>query len=326
MPQSRPDGAPDQSRDSLGKYAATGHAEGPPFDDDPSDIDHNDYTPIAMADLGIAKGKSMYLSDFETGDAMFDQLEIRHTESGYEASGMIPVDLFNELPGEISNGEYAVPDPYLNLNDREPDINNFLRDRYGAELQESNPEWDEQAVRFTVPMADSDTTADLITRLRNSTQAADLHNDLSGAYDPSRSGGFYGDLRQTLAQQDTERQEAFGAYTAAAMWTAADQNGDSLENDHEETDIDPASLAEQREQLIDFMRTNRALLAQAAEVRPGFLDASQIAHDFHLTRNGHGAGFWDRGLGEIGDQLSDAAKGHGSAELYAGSDGKLYFG
>lgn len=34
--------------------------------------------------------------------------------------------------------------------------------------------------------------------------------------------------------------------------------------------------------------------------------------DFALTRNRHGAGFWDRGLGEIGNMLSDEATAYGS--------------
>ena len=54
------------------------------------------------------------------------------------------------------------------------------------------------------------------------------------------------------------------------------------------------------------------------------LDAEQGGHDFWLTRNGHGAGFWDRGLGELGDKLSDAAKTFGSADLYVGDDGKVH--
>lgn len=36
--------------------------------------------------------------------------------------------------------------------------------------------------------------------------------------------------------------------------------------------------------------------------------------DFHLTRNGHGAGFWDRDL-ENGDKLTELAKPFGSLEL-----------
>lgn len=33
----------------------------------------------------------------------------------------------------------------------------------------------------------------------------------------------------------------------------------------------------------------------------------QAGHDFALTRNHHGAGFWDRGYGEVGDLLTTAS-------------------
>ena len=35
-------------------------------------------------------------------------------------------------------------------------------------------------------------------------------------------------------------------------------------------------------------------------------------HDFALTRNDHGTGFWDRGLGAIGNMLSNECKPYGS--------------
>lgn len=54
------------------------------------------------------------------------------------------------------------------------------------------------------------------------------------------------------------------------------------------------------------------------------IGAGQIGYDFNLTRNGHGAGFWDRGLGEAGDRLTDACRPYGSWVLYSGDDGKLH--
>lgn len=39
-------------------------------------------------------------------------------------------------------------------------------------------------------------------------------------------------------------------------------------------------------------------------------------HDFALTRNGHGAGFWDRGMGELGERLTDAAHAYGEAVYF----------
>ena len=39
--------------------------------------------------------------------------------------------------------------------------------------------------------------------------------------------------------------------------------------------------------------------------------AELAGHDFALTRNGHGVGFWDRGLGEMGDMLTEECKPYG---------------
>lgn len=47
--------------------------------------------------------------------------------------------------------------------------------------------------------------------------------------------------------------------------------------------------------------------------------------DFWLSRNGHGAGFFDRGLNDVGEKLQAAANTFGSSEVYAGDDSKIYF-
>lgn len=54
------------------------------------------------------------------------------------------------------------------------------------------------------------------------------------------------------------------------------------------------------------------------------LDPVQCGHDFWLTRNHHGAGFWDRGLGEVGEKLTEMAHAYGEADLYEGDDGLIY--
>jgi hypothetical protein len=50
------------------------------------------------------------------------------------------------------------------------------------------------------------------------------------------------------------------------------------------------------------------------------LDESQTGHDLWLTMQGHGAGFWDRGIGALGDQLTKAAKTF-SADCWIGRSG-----
>lgn len=50
------------------------------------------------------------------------------------------------------------------------------------------------------------------------------------------------------------------------------------------------------------------------------MNPEQIGHDFWLTRNGHGAGFWDRGLGELGEILTKISESFGEVDLYLGND------
>jgi hypothetical protein len=50
-----------------------------------------------------------------------------------------------------------------------------------------------------------------------------------------------------------------------------------------------------------------------------------VAHDFWLTRNHHGAGFWDGDYPEpLGKQLTELAHSYGECELYVGDDSKIY--
>lgn len=53
----------------------------------------------------------------------------------------------------------------------------------------------------------------------------------------------------------------------------------------------------------------------------------QAGHDFWLTRNGHGTGFWDRPdvYGEEkARELSALAETFGVVDLYVGDDGRIY--
>jgi len=53
--------------------------------------------------------------------------------------------------------------------------------------------------------------------------------------------------------------------------------------------------------------------------------AALMGHDFWLTRNGHGAGFWDGDWSEPhGSKLDEIAKAFSTVDLYRGSDGRIY--
>jgi hypothetical protein len=109
-------------------------------------------------------------------------------------------------------------------------------------------------------------------------------------------------------------------YLETALWSTTDNTDDSggspLDDNYDLYDIDPTALASAVSDCDDFQ------VANVRDLRG--IDESQAGHDFWLTRNGHGAGFWDRGLGAKGDRLTTACKAYGSADLYIGDDDKIH--
>ena len=112
---------------------------------------------------------------------------------------------------------------------------------------------------------------------------------------------------RTFAKLDTFTQ----GYVEAAFWLID-------ENDKDATfaDLSPEALAEMVKDCRDFQDGNAEDLEE--------IDDHQAGVDFWLTRNRHGAGFWDRGHGAKGDRLTQAAHVYGSSDLYRGDDGVLY--
>lgn len=108
------------------------------------------------------------------------------------------------------------------------------------------------------------------------------------------------------------------AYLECALWSSTDPETERpLDDDFDIEDLDDTVIEEAIRECQDFRDANAEDLAQAG-------DDAQNGHDFWLTRNGHGAGFWDRGYGEVGDRLWKACKPYGCVTLLPGVDGKVY--
>lgn len=122
-------------------------------------------------------------------------------------------------------------------------------------------------------------------------------------------------------------------YIVAALWSTNDEStpegGEPLDKNYDVEDLASETLDCIVADCEKFQRDNAADLVLYAEMMRKY-DPSQgtideyAGHDFWLTRNGHGAGFWDRGLGDVGDRLTKASKPYGSCDLYVGDDGKVY--
>lgn len=114
-------------------------------------------------------------------------------------------------------------------------------------------------------------------------------------------------------------------YLICALWSSSvDGSGESfLDQNYDIEDLSPEFLKEAEEDCRDFQHDQKLPLMQYLAAGRTLGDAG---HDFWLTRCGHGAGFWDRGLGDLGDRLSDACDPYGNVDLYLGDDGMIYGG
>ena len=105
----------------------------------------------------------------------------------------------------------------------------------------------------------------------------------------------------------------YSDYTQCAAWSSTDENGEPLDS-YQFSDNAEKKMREDLDKFIEHCYTlpNNVLIEY---LKIGGTP-EQFAHDFWLTRNGHGAGFWDRGLGEIGDILTKASKTFGECDLW----------
>lgn len=113
-------------------------------------------------------------------------------------------------------------------------------------------------------------------------------------------------------------QSFVSAYIECALWSSTDDDGVPLDSNYGPEDLAPEALAQMEADCISFCAALCLFRWDAV------MSDVQAGHDFWLTRNGHGAGFWDRGLGSTGDALTTHAESYGSADLYIGDDGKIY--
>ena len=104
-------------------------------------------------------------------------------------------------------------------------------------------------------------------------------------------------------------------YVSAAEWTATSWDGEESVIES----VDSGSADSMRSDVLDFLD----LLEREGLTAETFarMSPSQVGHDFFLTRNHHGAGFWDRGIGTLGETLTGLADSFGNSELIVDSDG-----
>lgn len=128
----------------------------------------------------------------------------------------------------------------------------------------------------------------------------------------------------TLPISDDNAREVIRGYQVCAQWLATDDDGEPC--DH--CELASEAIGELAQDCISFLEGMAAhgqayLLEQYKLACPAIDNADlwqRFGHDFFLTRNGHGAGFWDRGYGALGETLSELARAEGGKDLFFNDD------
>ena len=131
-------------------------------------------------------------------------------------------------------------------------------------------------------------------------------------------------------------QTFFDAYVNTALWLLDESPGAGEWAQHDNytvANIEPATLAkmaadcaEFEQEQYDTLQTVYLFGGNYDETYGGDYDEVNAGHDFWLSRNGHGAGFFDRGEQLDWTYLQNAAKERGEYDLYMGDDGVIYGG
>lgn len=112
--------------------------------------------------------------------------------------------------------------------------------------------------------------------------------------------------------------KVFQAYVEAALWSSSDDEGEPLDRHFDSDGIDADTRKRMLKDCSAFLNKNEALLDECG------LDWDEVGHNFWLSRNGHGTGFFDKVEAPLGDQLQEAAEAFAAFDLYVGDDGYVH--
>jgi len=118
------------------------------------------------------------------------------------------------------------------------------------------------------------------------------------------------------------------AYIECALWSSHDESneygGNPLDDNYGVEDIHPDTLKQMVEDCKAFQDDATNAFPELDYTEIFIKGCDHGGHDFWLTRNGHGAGFWDGDYPELGDELTKLCKSYGDYDLYVGDDGMIY--
>ena len=130
-----------------------------------------------------------------------------------------------------------------------------------------------------------------------------------------------------MNNQEWQVKEFINAYTAAALWSSTDDQGEPL--DSGEYEWNTSTLEKLQSYALEAFKVERDLIE--AFIDETGTDYTQAGHSFWLSTNGHGSGFFDFTNSPAAMTLDKKCDiyGHYGAiykgfDLYVGDDGLIY--
>lgn len=122
---------------------------------------------------------------------------------------------------------------------------------------------------------------------------------------------------------DVQLLSAVTAYERCALWSSTDAFGVPFDDgEYEFFEWDEEAHQRNVADVAEFLISNIEEIRAFMEVTG--CDFGGVGHDFWLTRNRHGAGFWDRGAaGPAVDTLVESSHAWGEVNIFATSEGKF---
>ena len=128
------------------------------------------------------------------------------------------------------------------------------------------------------------------------------------------SGNYVKNLREDVNLGELNIDEILNSYIETAIW-AEESNENDLKG-KTINDFNEESVANSKIEIYNFIKKAQ----QEAPDELSTYDSKALGHNLWLSRNGHGAGFFD----DNNDKLQNLARSIKPVDIYLGNDGKVY--
>jgi hypothetical protein len=134
------------------------------------------------------------------------------------------------------------------------------------------------------------------------------------------SGGYVrhlredANLREDVNLGELNIDEILNSYLETALW--AEESDENDLQDKTINDFNEESVANSKIEIYNFIKKAQ----QEAPDELNTYDSNTLGHNLWLSRNGHGAGFFD----DNNDKLQNLARSMKPVDIYLGDDGKIY--